>query len=509
MFCFSCQQFQSPQTASDYWYHTFGEWARFIYCLLQKIKQGISLPLVEQWDEYVLANLLKCPSIADGEFLAGTRVLATLNKVGSSYLKKEFQRDERRFLEEFTNSVLSTVAACYRIGQGLSCFCPAVIIGGDDHALVHLLGLLLDGLLERGWVKGSDIEASRVEYQSFVQGQRQLERSSTRSRPDVGDVLSFCSLQADFRARQHFYKICIVTKNGRALWLLESEINRSVFPGVPTNSFYCARASDFRRKVYHQSGSRDDLWRWSAWCSVCWHDFVRSAHFTQRNFFSDSGISMLAESAAISDSITNSGVFEPWSHVETASRSQVVAEVCACVNQAVDWRRAVKDSQEQWYAVGGIRPSLENSASRSGDRITNVVEEGRVEYVPVRAPSISFPGPSNLRVSSEKSKQRKISRSPVERRFEIASPPASSQQHRVIEDLGFSAALNRQQFCKKSRRSGRNRRAAPVVPGAIAISARFQLWKLLYILLFAAICRYLQYEICLFPVVYIDIYVVE
>ena len=200
---------------------------------------------------------------------------------------------------------------------------------------------------------------------------------------------------------------------------------------------------------------------------LCLQDFVRSPHFTKRNFFSDSGVTMLAESAAIRDSITNSAVFEPCSHVETASRSQVVAEVCACVNQAVDRRRAVKDSQEKWYAVGGIRPTSEDSASRSGVRSYNILEEGRVEYVSVRAPSVSVPGPSNLRVSSGKSKKRKISRNPVKRRFEIASPPLSSQQHRVVEDSGFSAALDRQQSCKKSWRSGRNRKTAPNFRGGL------------------------------------------
>ena len=40
--------FIHAQTASDYGYHAFGELGRFIYCLLQKIKQGTSLPLVEQ-----------------------------------------------------------------------------------------------------------------------------------------------------------------------------------------------------------------------------------------------------------------------------------------------------------------------------------------------------------------------------------------------------------------------------------------------------------------------------
>ena len=207
------KNFVHCQTASDYGYHTFGELARFIYCLLQKMKQRSSLPLVEQWDGYVLPNHSKFAPIADGEFLAGTRVLPALNKIGSSYLKREFQRDARRFLEEFTTFVLSTVAARSKIGQGLSCFCPAITIGGGDHAPLHLLGLLLDGLLDHGWVKGSEIEACRFEYQSFVQEQRHLERSSTRSPPDIGDVLSFCSSQAGFLARQHLFKVCIVTNN--------------------------------------------------------------------------------------------------------------------------------------------------------------------------------------------------------------------------------------------------------------------------------------------------------
>ena len=142
--------FIHPQTASDYGYHAFGELARFIYCLLQKIKQGSSLPLVEHWDEYVLVNHSKFPAFADGEFLSLKRVSAALNKIGSSYLKKEFQRDARRFLEEFTTSVLSTVAARSKIGLGKSCFCPSIIIGGEDHVpLHHLLGFFV------GWAFGT------------------------------------------------------------------------------------------------------------------------------------------------------------------------------------------------------------------------------------------------------------------------------------------------------------------------------------------------------------------
>ena len=199
----------------------------------------------------------------------------------------------------------------------------------------------------------------------------------------------------------------------------------------------------------------------------CVQGFVGSPHFTQRNFFSDSGFAMLAESAAISDRITHSLVFEPWSHLETTSRSQVVAEVCGCVNEALDRRRVVEDSQEQWYAMGGIRPSSEDSTSRSGVTISNIVEKGRVEYVTVRVLSFISPGRSNLRVSSGKSKKRTFRRSPVKRCFEVAIPPLACQPHRIAEDLSFGAALDHQQSCKKSRRSERKRRAAPVFQGGL------------------------------------------
>ena len=203
--------FVHPQSTSDYRYHSFGELASFTYCFLQKIKQGSSLLLVKQWEQYELANHSKFPPFSDEDFLSGTRVLAALNKIWSSYLKRVFRRDSCRFLEEFTISVLAAVAARCNIGQGLNCFCPAIVFGGDNQAPLHLLGLLLDGLWEQGWIKGKEIEACRAEYQSLVQEQRQLERSSTKSRPDIGEVLPFCSLQADFCAHQHLFKVCILT----------------------------------------------------------------------------------------------------------------------------------------------------------------------------------------------------------------------------------------------------------------------------------------------------------
>ena len=230
--------FVHSSTAADQGYNAFGELARFIYCLLQQIKKASALPLVEQWEEYVVPNHSRFPAIDDKNFLVGTCVMAALGKVGSHYLQKEYRRGARRFLEEFVNCVLSTVAARSVTGQGLSCFCPAIVVGGDNVAPLQLFNKLLDGLLEKSWTTGSELEACRAEYQSFVQEQRQLERSSTRSRRDVGDVLSFCSAQAGFRARRHLYKVCIVAMQACGFDLCElfHPSMQLCFLGVPVDN---------------------------------------------------------------------------------------------------------------------------------------------------------------------------------------------------------------------------------------------------------------------------------
>ena len=179
---------------------------------------------MEQWEEYVVSKHSRFPAVDNKDFLAGTRVMVALDKVGSHYLQTEFRRDARRFLEEFVNCVLSTVASRSATGQGLSRFCPAIVVGGDGVALLQLFNKLLDGLLEKGWTRGSEVEAYRAEYQSFVQEQRQLEQSSTRSRPEVGDVLSFSSGQTGFRARRHLYKVCIVANQVVASTLMSLHV---------------------------------------------------------------------------------------------------------------------------------------------------------------------------------------------------------------------------------------------------------------------------------------------
>ena len=193
---------------------------------------------------------------------------------------------------------------------------------------------------------------------------------------------------------------------------------------------------------------------------LCVQEFDRSPHFTQRSFFSETGLSMLSESVAIADSITSSPVYAPWSVVASASASQVISDLCACWDRVVLRRRAAKDTSERWYHSGTPRSE---TASRPGVRISDVVEDGRVEYMPVGPPALGSPGPSKIRSPSSKRK-RKITRCPVKlpRRFEVSSPTASPPRRSLVEDSSFASALAASTSRGKFRRSGRDRRAAPV-----------------------------------------------
>ena len=87
---------------------------------------------------------------------------------------------------------------------------------------------------------------------------------------------------------------------------------------------------------------------------LCVQDFVRSPHFTQKNFFSKTGFPMLSESVAIADSIMSSPVHAPWSAVESASASQVITVLCVCVG--IGWCHVVAPPKTQVSAGLMVAP---------------------------------------------------------------------------------------------------------------------------------------------------------
>ena len=147
--------------------------------------------------------------------------------------------------------------------------------------------------------------------------------------------------------------------------------------------------------------------------------------------------------------------------MQAACARQVITDLRACWDRVLWRRRTAKDTSERWY-LGGTPQS--ETASRPGVRTSDVVEEGRVEYVPVALLALGPAGPSKIRSFPSKRK-RKICRRPMKlpRKFEISSSPASLQRQALVEDPSFASTLAEQVSRGKSRLSGWERRAAPVL----------------------------------------------
>ena len=200
-----------------------------------------------------------------------------------------------------------------------------------------------------------------------MQEQRLLERTSTRGRPDVGNVLTFCSSQAGFRVRSHLYNVCMSSAKLAWTWLHFRFIRVSfqVFQitalalrgPLPSGEKFTVCLD---RVAIPENTVRGVL--------LCVQDFVRDPVFTQRSFFSETGVEMLSEAAAISNSITSSSVYVPCSAVESESSARIISDLKTCFEKVLERRRMVKDTSEQWYRLGAVRPSSGESSSQYGVR---------------------------------------------------------------------------------------------------------------------------------------------
>ena len=86
--------------------------------------------------------------------------------------------------------------------------------------------------------------------------------------------------------------------------------------------------------------------------------------------------------------------------------------------------------------------------------------------MPLAAPSRKVASQSRRLISPGKG-EKKVSHSPVKvpRQFDVSSPSLSPQKRTVIDDPNFAAALTTEFLREKTRRSGRDRKAAPIFQG--------------------------------------------
>ena len=79
---------------------------------------------------------------------------------------------------------------------------------------------------------------------------------------------------------------------------------------------------------------------------ACVQDFVRHPLFTQRSFFSETGISMLNFAVAAADAVRNSERFDPWKAIGVEA-GPTIADLKSCREKILSQRKSVKDTRER------------------------------------------------------------------------------------------------------------------------------------------------------------------
>ena len=160
---------------------------------------------------------------------------------------------------------------------------------------------------------------------------------------------------------------------------------------------------------------------------ACGQDFVRHPLFTQRNFFSETGISMLNTSVTAADAVRHHCNLYPWGAIGVEA-GPVIADLKSCREKLVPRRRAVKVTRERWFGAGTVVSSaVGEAAPRTTVRISDVVEEGDFEYVEEHD-KFGLPCCSQYMSSPVRSKKRRVSVSLLvakKKQFFIESPSAS------------------------------------------------------------------------------------
>ena len=182
--------------------------------------------------------------------------------------------------------------------------------------------------------------------------------------------------------------------------------------------------------------------------NTCVQDFVRDRLFMQKRFFSDSVMSMRKDAVAVADSVTVNEEFNPWSVFGDAFNQQFVSDLKSSQEKVVMRRRASRDTSERWFgAQNAGSPSAWASPGRSGVRISDIVEEGRVDYVAVAEPTDSSSHSVKSPVIGSKRKAY-VSSGPMCWKLVLSPVPLSPMQtiqvsklHWIVKILGLVAGV--------------------------------------------------------------------
>ena len=148
----------------------------------------------------------------------------------------------------------------------------------------------------------------------------------------------------------------------------------------------------------------------------CVQSFVRDPLFSQRDFLTVNGMSMLLSAVNVAGSVCEDSVYDPWAVISPEGYAAVVSDLKRAYDVVVVRRKDARDTSERWFGVASVASSVVGEPSgQQAFRISNVVEVGQVDYCLMSvSPSLFLPYKCPEKISLSKALGR-VSRRRVRR----------------------------------------------------------------------------------------------
>ena len=237
--------------------------------------------------------------ISSDDFLTNHEFGAELHRSSTSEVC-EFRNRCREFVDRLVDVILSQQVVSSDSLQGLYCFCPELLLDGDDRHIFQLFSRLVRVLERCGCLSSSDALTGREEFATFVVDARTRHRDSEKSAEQIRDVTAYMLSDYSFMSRRSLVrvlKVCclVVDRPRRKMPEIEIDLKDCAVPAAVVMS--CLRgvqshvsSPDYRQGAFFTQGTMES---------------VRDAIANSRNFMSCAG-------------------FDPWEGVSIGERSSFV-----------------------------------------------------------------------------------------------------------------------------------------------------------------------------------------
>ena len=201
-------------------------------------------------------KIVSFPKVGDATFLCNFEFGEALCQRNTSEFK-DFRTRCRRFIDRLVDVILSKLLVSSDFLQGVYCFCPELLLGGEDHCIFTLFSRLVRVLERSGFVSSTESKTAVEKFATFVVDVRARYLSSGSQSEGIADVISYLLVDYGFLARKslcHVFQLCcLITRRPLPQYSqLEINLNGCDVPPIVVKSCIRGVQSYVSTSHYHQ-----------------------------------------------------------------------------------------------------------------------------------------------------------------------------------------------------------------------------------------------------------------